>query len=246
MNKITLFFAAITLAFATQAQETYKVLKINKGTDVVYEIPLADFDSITFETRKVVTEHNGHEYVDLGLPSGTLWATCNVGATSPEQYGDYFAWGETLPKEDYSWSTLKYWNNDVRLPTKYTGSDGFSTLDSIDDAAAVNWRGKWRMPTKSDQDELRTQCTWSWTSLNSVNGYEVKGPNGNIIFLPAAGYRINSSLVYTGTYGDYWSSSHGLFDSSYGCYLYFGSSNLGTESYNRFLGYSVRPVCSPQ
>jgi hypothetical protein len=124
------------------------------------------------------------EYVDLGL--SVKWATFNVGATKPEEYGDYFAWGETEPKEVYDWSTY---------------------FEVADDVAAVKWGGKWRMPTMAEQDELRTQCTWTWTSQNGVKGYRVTGTNGNSIFLPAAGYRSGSSLYNTDSKGFYWSSS---------------------------------------
>ena len=129
-------------------------------------------------------DFNGHEYVDLGLPSGLLWATCNVGATAPEQYGDYFAWGETTGydegKTDFSWSTYKYCKVNYHFLTKYCTDSGFSfndaaddktVLDLVDDAARANWGGDWRMPTHEEWSELYGNCSSEWTTLNGVNGH---------------------------------------------------------------------------
>jgi hypothetical protein len=188
------------------------------------------------------------EYVDLGL--SVKWATCNVGASKPEDYGDYFAWGETKPKSTYKWSTYKWCNGSSSSLIKYNtnSSDGIvdhkKTLDPSDDAAHVNWGGSWRMPTKAEQDELRINCTWIWTIQNGVNGYRVTSKkNGMSIFLPAAGYYEDSSPYGDGSYGDYWSSSlcTGNPDVSY--YLYFDSSSANWYSSNRCYGRSIRPVC---
>ena len=199
---------------------------------------------------------NGHNYVDLGLPSGTLWATCNVGATAPEEYGDYFAWGETETKTTrYNWSTYKWCNGDYNNLTKYNtysifGTvDNKTTLDPEDDAAVVNWGGKWRMPTDDEWMELRETCTWTWTegyNGTDKNGYEVKSnANGNTIFLPAAGYREDDSLDNAGDSGDYWSSSLCTL-SSVGTHsawgVYFGPGRLYRGYGGRYFGISVRPV----
>ena len=193
---------------------------------------------------------NGHEWVDLGLPSGLKWATCNVGASKPEEYGDYFAWGETQPKTTYDWSTYKWCNGSYDTQTKYCTKSSYGTVDNktqlelSDDAARANWGGSWRMPTKAEQDELREQCTWVWTTQNGVNGYKVTSKkNGNSIFLPAAGYRDDRSLLDAGSNGYYWSSS--LFTGYPGnaCYLYFGSDGVDWYYLDRFLGFTVRPVC---
>ena len=203
------------------------------------------------ELGKSSGKHNGHEYVDLGLPSGLKWATCNVGANLPEEYGYYFAWGETTTKADYSWSNYKYGTNWTQL-TKYCndsslGKDGFTdnktVLDPEDDVATVNWGGAWRMPTKAEQDELREKCTWTWTTQNGVDGYKVTGPNGNSIFLPAAGYMDEGSLYSGGSLGIYCSSS--LYtDCPNSAYLvYFNSDNVNRSCEYRCLGQSVRPVC---
>ena len=173
---------------------------------------------------------DGHFWVDLGLPSGLKWATCNVGATSPEAYGDYFAWGETTTKAEYTLVNCKTYDktmNDISGNAQY-------------DAARANWGGDWRMPTYDELKELITKCTWTWTTQNGVNGYKVTGPSGASIFLPAAGYRYGTSLNHAGYRGYYWSSTPN--NNNYANYLYFNSSNhyVGYDYRNR--GRTVRPV----
>ena len=191
---------------------------------------------------------NGHEYVDLGL--SVKWATCNVGATKPEEYGDYFAWGETQPKSTYDWSTYKYCNGSETTLSKYNNSSSYgtvdnkTTLDLSDDAARANWGGSWRMPTRAEQDELRNNCTWTWTTQNGVNGYKVTSKsNGKSIFLPAAGDRVGSSLDAAGAYACYWSSSLNSDTPNYAYYLRFYSNIVDWRSYYRSYGRTVRPVC---
>lgn len=190
---------------------------------------------------------NGHDYVDLGLPSGVKWATMNVGATTPEGYGDYFAWGEVEPKTKYDWSTYKWCKGSENTITKYCTNSYYGTvdnktvLDQDDDVAHVKWGGNWRIPTKKELDELYTYCSKEWTSKNGHNGYTVTGPNGNSIFLPAAGDSYDSENV--GSYGYYWSNMlEGVFSyESY--YLVLSSSYSGVYSTGkRMYGSSVRPV----
>ena len=190
---------------------------------------------------------NGYMYVDLGL--SVKWATCNVGANSPEGYGDYFAWGETSTKSTYNWSTYKWCNGSSSTLTKYNTRSSYGTVDNktqlelSDDAVRANWGGSWRMPTDAELTELREQCTWTWTNQNGVNGYKVTSKsNGNSIFFPAAGYRDDSLLYDAGSNGYYWSSS--LFTvSPYGAwYVDFGSGYVYSDYY-RYYGRSVRPVC---
>ena len=196
------------------------------------------------------TGANGHEYVDLGLPSGTKWATCNVGATKPEEYGNYYAWGETEPKDYYDWSTYKY-GSDYDELTKYCTDSTYGTVDNktvlelADDAARANWGGAWRMPTDGEWAELLDECTWEWKNAykGTTAGYLVTSKiNGNSIFLPAAGYRLNDDLSYAGSDGGYWSSS------LYSGYPYdawdvcFGSDGVSRGGYDRCYGQSVRPV----
>ena len=209
-----------------------------------------------------------HAYVDLGLPSGLLWATCNVGAENPEDCGDYFAWGETEPyytqgnaqstasgiwktgkSDGYAWSSYKWCNGSYTTMTKYCTQSSYGTvdnktvLDPEDDAAHVQWGGKWRMPTYDELNELKTQCTWEWTQLNGVNGRKVTGPNGNSLFLPAAGCRDGSSLYGVGSYGHCWSSSLDTSYSDIACSVGFDSSGVGWYGSYRCYGDSVRPVC---
>ena len=195
-----------------------------------------------------IPQTGNHEYVDLGL--SVKWATCNVGATKPEEYGDYFAWGETQPKSNYDWSTYKYCNGSYKTLTKYNNSSSYgtvdnkTTLDLSDDAARANWGGSWRMPTRAEQDELRNNCTWTWTTQNGVNGYKVTSKsNGNSIFLPAAGYRNDSSLNYAGSYGYCWSSSLDTDYPSSAWDVSFYSGSVRRDSNGRGCGFSVRPVC---
>ena len=190
------------------------------------------------------------EYVDLGL--SVKWATFNVGATKPEEYGDYFAWGETESKNTYSWSTYKWCNGSSTTLTKYCTSSSYGTVDNkktlelSDDAAYANWGGEWRTPTDAELTELRTQCTWTWTTQNGVNGYKVTGTNGNSIFLPAAGYRYSSSLGSAGSYGYYWSSTLEISSSSLALNVGFNYSYVSSYHYDRYFGRSVRPVYGPQ
>ena len=188
---------------------------------------------------------NGHEWVDLGLPSGLLWATCNIGADKPEAYGDYFAWGETTPQADnaYDWNSYKY--HDGNKMTKYTETDGLETLESSDDAATANWGGAWRMPTKAEMQELMDNTTCEWTVQNGVNGLLFTSSNGNTIFLPAAGGRYDSGIFLVGSNGYYWSAS--LYTDYPGNAWYFNFDSEDFDIYAkdaRFNGFSVRPVCS--
>ncbi len=197
---------------------------------------------------------NGHEWVDLGLPSGILWATTNVGANTPEAYGDYFAWGETKPHANnvYNWESYKYCKGNKSRLTKYCsdasyGNNGFTdTLTRLlpeDDAATVNWGEGWRMPTYTELKELESKCGVIWTTQNGVNGYLFISSNGNSIFLPAAGYRWESSLIITGIHGYYWSSSLYTNNPSNVRYLNFYSEDYCMYFDERFNGFSVRPVC---
>ena len=187
---------------------------------------------------------NGHDWVDLGLPSGLKWATCNVGANNPEDYGNYYAWGETepAPGNNYSESNCEAYGLSISKLQSQGIIDGDHNLTPSHDAARANWGGSWRLPTIAEMEELENRCTWKWTTQNGVKGYKVTGPNGNSIFLPAAGRRYGSSLYYAGEDGDYWSSTPDESDSKYAYSLYFYSSNQNVYWYYRDLGRSVRPV----
>lgn len=194
------------------------------------------------------------QWVDLGLPSGLLWADRNVGAASPENYGYYYAWGETKPKEVYDWTTNAY-GNDYNGLTKYCNNsdfglngftDNLTTLEASDDAATVNIGGKARTPTKEEWQELINNTTSTWTTRNGVNGRLLTAPNGKSIFLPAAGYRNGSSLFDAGENGRYWSSALYAGDPNYAWLFGFISSNQYMGDYGRFMGISVRAVRASQ
>lgn len=195
-----------------------------------------------------VTPPDSHEYVDLGLPSGTLWATCNVGANSPEEYGDYFAWGETAPKENYTWTTYKWCNGTWSSLTKYCTDSNYGIVDNKtelapeDDAAYVNWGASWRMPTVVQAQELCNNCTWRWITLNCTNGRLVTGPNGNTMFLPAGGEWGGNVNNYINSYGYYW--THGLYGAGPWFANYFGFDNGGwyKGEVDRYWGHNVRAV----
>lgn len=199
-------------------------------------------------------EINGHEFVDLGLPSGILWATCNVGADTPEGYGDYFAWGETAPKELYDWKSYRYGNlrhNRYELNKYCTDSccgldgfvDGKAILEPADDAAKANWGTEWRTPTIEEWEELFLNTTGEWTTLNGAKGWRITASNGNELFLPAAGYYWEN--VFNADLGLYWSASlNKEFPyRSWGFHFNTDSSHLcGSSDRNR--GQTVRAVCS--
>ena len=247
---ITLLVAIFALLGSAYAQ---KKIEVYKNGEIILSEYVTEIDSIKFEeqTSPLPNTHNGYEYVDLGLPSGIKWATCNVGATTPEEYGDYFAWGETEPKEIYKWSTYKWCNGSNETLTKYCTVSEFGTVDNkttlelSDDAARVNWGGSWRMPTEAELDELRNRsnCTWTWITQNGVKGYQVTSKkNGNSIFLPAAGYCGYNDNSTAGRYGYYCSSSFGSYYNYYTSYLYFLSSNVDWNGGERCNGRSVRAV----
>jgi hypothetical protein len=217
----------------------YVVAKIMEG-DLVLESFKSDVVGFSAEP----------EAVDLGL--SVKWATCNLGATRPEEYGDYFAWAETAPKDDYSWGTYKWCMGDMYTMTKYCNNsyhgyngftDGKTVLDLEDDVAHVNLGGNWRIPTRAEWNELSANCTWTWIQENGINGGKLTSRiNGNSIFLPAAGHMSNTDLFAAGSYGLYWCSI--LDTSPYNAkYIQFASHLFGTHNRARYNGFSIRPVC---
>lgn len=168
--------------------------------------------------------------VDLGL--SVKWAPYNVGATVPEEYGDYFAWGETDTKETYTFDNCATWDlefGNISGNIKY-------------DAATACWRDGWRMPTCNELEELRNNCVWMWTTQNGVNGYNVTGSNGNSIFLPAGGWRYGSTQYYAGEYGCYWTSMPYDIGSRSAYSLDFAGGVCSFEWFGRGYGFNVRPV----
>ena len=191
----------------------------------------------------------GNDWVDLGLPSGLLWATRNVGATSPGDYGDYFAWGETTPKSSSEWSNYRYCHGGPLQLTKYCSNssygyngftDNLTILQPGDDAATANYGG--RTPTREEWQELMDKTTSQWTTQNGVNGRRFTGANGNSLFLPAAGYLWGSSLKEAGSNGSYWSSSLVTDHPDYAFCFVFDSSKLRLSDASRVDGFPVRAV----
>ena len=212
------------------------------------EVTVADVNAVI---DIILHPNQEPDYVDLGLPSGTLWATRNVGANSPEDYGDYFAWGETAPKSVYNWDTYKwggYDSNGRFYLTKYNTYSGYGTvdnkteLDPSDDAACAHYPGG-RMPSYDQIVELCNSCSWQWTQRNGVYGQLVTGPNGNTMFLPAAGYRWDDSLSDAGSDGYSWSRTLNSSGPRNAFSLYFGSGGWGYWISNyRYNGFTVRAV----
>ena len=194
---------------------------------------------------------NQFYFVDLGLPSGLKWGTCNVGAGNPDEYGHYYAWGETRPKNTYDWGNYRWCDGDYNKLTKYNNIrrcgkvDGKDVLEPSDDAARANWGGHWRMPTHEEWQELCDQCDWQRTTQGDTQGYLVTSrSNGNSLFLPAAGACYETSLFGAGLGSAYWSSSVDT-DAPYGVWtLYADTAEVNPSSFSyRCNGYSVRPVC---
>lgn len=195
----------------------------------------------------------GHEYVDLGLASGTLWATTNVGALSPENYGSFFAWGETQTKEVYSGINYKFGKGEeyvVDSLLKYNTLLKFGNVDSLmnllpeDDIATIEWGKTWRTPTISEWAELYEQCSWIWMEFKGVLGYKVVGKNNNWIFLPIGGYR-SQNYIYNEIYGSYWSATVCNEAPEFAHYMLFYSKRIYDFYYNsRYIGMPIRPVIS--
>ena len=218
------------------------------STDAVY--------SFTVNSSRVLVANFEHSYVDLDLPSGTMWAACNLGAISPESYGDYFAWGETQQKDYYYWNTYQYCSyagDNQYLLTKYCNNpnygynyftDDLITLLPEDDVANANWGVDWRIPTHEEWQELYENTTRTWTTQNGVNGMLFTASNGNSIFLPAAGYHRVGELSYAGRNGIYWSSSLNTEFPNNAWSMEFASSFFYLVESYRYEGLSIRPVCS--
>ena len=209
------------------------------------------------------TDHtDDYEWVDLGLPSGTLWATCNVGAYgTPENYGNFFAWGETALMASFNWMGYRYSITDTDDLTKYCnnsyyGYNGFVdtliVLQPNDDAATVQWGEGWRTPTKEEWVEMYEHTTHSWTTLNEVTGRLFTASNGNSIFLPAAGLYCEGTEWFCDGHrhynaeveGDYWASSLNTGDPISAWVFAFDDDDFGMGNLDRYIGLSIRPVRS--
>ena len=231
MRKFLLTIAILTTAFVASAQ-TMRV-HFKNGTKVEFNSENVDF--VDFAEKPADPTLTAGDYVDLGLPSGTLWATCNLGASKPTEGGDRYAWGETVTKSTFSKSNYAYYNGST---DSYTDI-GADIAGTEYDAATVNLGKDWRMPSATEMNELYSKCTWQWTQVDGVNGYKVTGPNGNSLFLPQIG-----------SYTHFWTSSksnsanasqaiNAFFSSDY-----YGCMNAiwGSDRYN---GYYIRPIYFP-
>lgn len=208
----------------------YQAVYRGDGQDVMGSV--RSFTTSTADDGKI----NGYEYADLGLPSGLKWATCNIGASSPEQYGGYYAWGEMEEKKQYEPSNYQFYQNNTYV------NIGMDISSTGYDIARMKWGGTWRMPTMEDFNELTENCTSEWTKLNGVNGYKFTSKrNGKSIFLPAAG-RGYGSFGYVGERGYYWSSTHDTKTIGLAYCLYFKYNNVEQLATLRFYGNTVRPV----
>lgn len=258
----------ITMADATEVANTFLGSKAAQTLSVYQQEKVDEmFEEITNLLRSIdnrlaaieetlgIEEPDGHEYVDLGLPSGTLWAKTNIGAEKETDYGDYFAWGETegynSGKTTFDWSTYKYCDGSSTTLTKYCNSSSYGTvddkkvLDPVDDAATANWGSKWCMPTS---DQIKELCNSSNTTtkeayIDGTFGIKItSNKNGNYIFLPFAGMHIDSKLGNKDSYGYYWSRSLDTALYNYARVLCSGPSGISDNRGNRSNGYSVRAV----
>ena len=250
--KRTMTLAVLTcMAAAALAQNTMTVEPVY-GKVTKYN--LSSVKRVYFEDRNYDVVY---ESVDLGLPSGLEWATCNVGANSPEEFGSLFAWGETWAKDTYEWRTYKWCTDSTGYSlTKYNKNEDFGVvdwkhkLDPEDDVAHVLWGGDWRMPTHEEVAEMLNNTTQAWVTVNGVKGRRFTGSNGNSIFLPAAGRDVGGKYkhIWIGMEGWYWDATRGYEMGSQrsGLCWYFGPGHAFLNVVQRFVGMSVRPVRQKQ
>lgn len=236
MRKFLLTIAILTTAFVASAQ-TMRV-HFKNGTKVEFNSENVDF--VDFAEKPADPTITAGDYVDLGLPSGTLWATCNLGATKPTEVGDKYAWGETATKSSFSESNYAYYNSSTMTYTDL----GADIAGTGYDAATVNLGKDWRMPSKTEIAELKSKCTWQWTQIGGVNGYKVTGPNGNSVFFPHKTNLLASEMAF-------WTSSQNTSSSNASAvhYAYFTPdrySNMDAYgSWPGYYGFYIRPVYSP-
>lgn len=257
MNSRNILVIVLLVVPGMQTAWAQKMVVTTTDNQVV-EYDVSKLKDVTF------IEADNHEWVDLGLPSGTKWATCNVGASTPEGYGDYFAWGEITPKSDYSWGTYKWMNagqSNWRQINKYTFADGqtgacwYSNKQFIgdgltellpeDDAATANWGSGWQIPSLTQLQELYNDnyTKTEWVTQGGVKGMKITSRSNNkSLFLPAAGYIYGTELYDAGSYAHYWSHSLHTDGSDHATYLYFIESSIYWAYDNRYIGQSVRPV----
>ena len=237
MKKLIHVLAALSLLFSCAPE--------NGFNDDQTVSPAKEIPAEAVDLGMVMTRADGSTY-------RLYWAKSNLSDTGlciyPEDYGDYFAWGETEPKSNYRWSSYKFGKTPSGPYSKYNTRIIFGTVDNKtvleaeDDVAHVKLGGRWRMPTDPEWTELRAKCTWAWTAQNGVNGFLVTASNGKSIFLPAAGYRRDANLNDAGSIGAYWSSSLDKDSPYYAWFTRFHYAGVDNASYFRSDGFCIRPV----
>lgn len=239
-------FVLLCTSLTATAQE---IMVFEMKDSTAHEFNVEDIRRIIFRSKEELPndstvylscpdDHHPH-LIDLGLPSGTKWACCNVGAHKPEGSGGYYAWGEVEEKDDYEWETYQFVDYDteecVYIADDISGSEY--------DVAHVLWGGAWRMPSSARFTELLEQCTVEWTRLNDVEGCLLTGPNGGTLFFPLAGGFLYNWLYYEGLDGYYWTSSFDAEKNDSAHFFYFRAVGWFEEISQRYLGYTVRAVC---
>lgn len=255
MKKLLLIFALLCGMCPQQVNAQKRYCDVN-GDGLV---DMSDVNEVinTILGKKTI---GTHEYVDLGLPGGVLWATCNVGAEKPEEYGKYFAWGDTTgytqdESHNFYWTTYKWCNGTYDSMNKYCTDSGYGTvdnkviLDPEDDAATANWGSGWRMPTLQEISYLydSNYVTAEWTTVNDVGGFMITSKsNGNSMFLPATGYRTDVDLSFPGTYGIYWTRELNVNDNQSANILsIYAGGIIERNGMKREFGIPVRAVRVP-
>lgn len=256
-SRLARLVLSLCFLFGAACPVVAQTIVVNRSDGTKVRFRLSDIVSIdvnpTDDQPQADGEVDGHGYVDLGLPSGTLWATMNVGADSETGYGDYFAWGETVGfqggKATYTWDTYRWCHSSGWSMMKYCTDRSMGTVDdkteleAVDDAATMYWGEHWQMPSKDQLEELRSACNWTWTVRDGVNGYEIQSRvNQHTLFLPAPGYRYEKQVSFVGGNGLYWSRTLSAGSSYYAAYLLFGYKNVSQDTRQRFYGLSVRAV----
>lgn len=230
MKKFSLFAVSL-MAVATLNAQTVNIHFKNGQT---IEYPSDNVDYVDFSLKAADPTLTAGQVIDLGL--SVYWASCNLGAESPEEYGNYYAWGETRPKSDYEEKNYSYYDNNIK---QYIDI-GEDIAGTEYDAATANWGSDWRMPTKEQMRELVDNCTWEWTQINGINGYKITGTNGNSIFLPAAGF--NNISISKNEQLLYWTSSESSDGIAFQLHVY--GAEIHTAGNNKYWGCSIRPVTS--
>lgn len=228
MKKYILMVAAIACHFAVQAQ----TVNVHFKNGQKIQFSSANVEYVDFSEKAPDPTVSAGAVVDLGL--SVYWCSCNVGAEAPEEYGDYYAWGETKPKSSYTEESYSYYNNDTKVYTDI----GENISGTEYDAATVNLSSDWRMPTKDEFQELLDKCTWEWTQINGINGYKVTAENGNSIFIPAAGWNARNKV----NEWTYYTIANGTQNTRNNCISQSTNKPRILLSENKYYGFPIRPV----